>query len=303
MSITDDLMALAVPDPEPAPDRSPDTHDRHDKLVFVAASALLVVCVVLGGLWLSGLRWRTVTTPSMARTAPVGTVLITEPAKGKTLHVGEFIVFQPPTAPKTSYAHRIYSIATDGSIRTKGDLNEQPDPWTLHATDVQARVVFRFFGLGWLVKALPILLFGLLAVVLACHHWLRRSQRLPAEMVLGSLVVALTLFWLKPLVRADVLTMKVNSGTGQASLVGTGLLPVQVHAPGAHSVVLAPGQRGVLENFRISPNGQFQIHISPHLTGWLWVLLILCWLLPLLVLMAVGIGPREPAAAHRSLAD
>lgn len=273
---------------------------RHERLTFGVAALVLAGCAVLAGLWWNGLRWRTVSTPSMAESAPVGTLLITAPAKH--VHVGEFIVFHPPTAPKLTYAHRVYSIAPDGSIQTKGDLNAAPDPWTLPPQSVPARVVARLWGVGWLLRALPILLAGLLAVLTLGHYCLRPDSRLPAEVLLSSLVTALTLLWLQPLVRADVLSMQVNRGSGSAALVGTGLLPIRASAPGASPMVLRPGQSGVLTGVRVGPESHFSVHIAPALNLGLWLVLALCWLLPLIVLLAVGVEPREPSRHRSSLA-
>ncbi|MDQ2837465.1 MAG: S26 family signal peptidase [Actinomycetota bacterium] len=269
---------------------------RRDRLLLAATLALLLGCLAVGGFWLAGGRWLTVRTPSMAETAPVGTLLITRPVGQQQLRPGEFVVFQPPTEPGQRYAHRIVSIDPDGTIHTKGDLNGSVDAWVLRRSDVSGRVVARLWGLGWLLRALPVLLFGVLLVIACCRYWVRRSRRLPAEVLGVCVVVALTLLWLKPLVRADILSMTSNEDSATATVVGTGLLPIRARATGAGSISLRPGHSGVL-SVRDPATGLFQLHVGPQLSPLLWLLLVCCWLLPLAVLLAVGVRPREPSAS------
>ncbi len=49
----------------------------------------------------TGGRWLIVETPSMGRSAPVGTLLWVEPVHD--LHVGDVISFHPPGEPKITY--------------------------------------------------------------------------------------------------------------------------------------------------------------------------------------------------------
>lgn len=270
---------------------------RRDRLLLAATLALLLGCLAVGGFWLTGGRWLTVRTPSMAETAPVGTLLVTRPVGQHQLRPGEFVIFKPPTERGQRYAHRIVSIDLDGAIYTKGDLNGSVDPWVLQRSDVSGRVVARLWGVGWLLRALPVLLFGVLLVIACCRYWVQRSRRLPVEVLGVCVVVALTLLWLKPLVRADILSMTSNEDSSSAAVVGTGLLPIRARAAGAGSISLRPGQSGVLSEHDPAA-GLFQLHIGPQLSPLLWLLLACCWLLPLAVLLTVGVRPREPSASH-----
>ncbi len=270
------------------------------RLVLPAAIALLLLCLAIGGFWLSGGRWLTVRTPSMAESAPVGTLLVTEPLRDAPLHAGEFIVFRPPTDRAQRYAHRIVSITADGSIHTKGDLNSAPDPWTLHRSDIAGRVVARFWGAGRLLRALPYLLIGSLAAVACTRYWVRPAARLPVDILLISAVISLTLYWQRPLVRAEILDTRTGDGSTSAALIGTGLLPIRAHAAGAGTIALRPGERGmVVADHALS--GSVRVNIGPHLSLLLWLVLVCCWLLPLVVLVVIGVRPRELKPSRHSL--
>ena len=236
----------------------------------------------------------------MAETAPVGTLLVTRPLDSAPLKTGEFVVFHPPTSPAETFAHRIVAIDADGTVHTKGDLNGAVDPWTLRRSDVTAHVIARLWGLGWLMRVIPVLLIAGVAVFAVCHFAVRARNRLPVGVLLMSLAVAITLVWLRPLVRADVLNLHADRQNAQATLVSTGLLPVRAEAKDAGSIVLRPGQDGAL---RRSQTGEslFRVDIVAHFTPVLWLLLVCCWLLPFGVLVAVGVRPREPATSHRAL--
>jgi hypothetical protein len=268
-------------------------------LALILTTALLVICAAAGAFWLGGGRWMTVTTPSMGQTAPVGTLLLTDQIAKHPIVVGEFITFHPPGTPQETYAHRVVSIGTNGGIRTKGDLNGAIDPWTLHRSDVTGEVISHLQGVGWLVRALPALIIGTILVIALCHWCVSKTNRLPAGVVMMSLVIALTLIWFKPLVRQDLLSLQSTNGRAEATIVNTGLLPLRAHADGAGSVVLEPGQKGTLE--RPDSNREFRIDVRADLSPLMLSLLILWCLLPLAVLLLVGADPRGRPAVHRAV--
>jgi hypothetical protein len=234
-------------------------------LVALALTTLLLsICLAAGGFWLSGGRWMTVTTPSMGQTAPVGTLLLTDPIANQPITVGEFITFHPPTTPQETYAHRVVEVGPNGEMHTKGDLNDAVDPWTLHRSDVTGRVISHLQGVGWVARALPLLLIGAILVVALCHWYVSAANRLPAGVVMMSIVIALALIWFKPLVRQDMLSMQSSNGRAEATIVNTGLLPLKAHAAGAGSVVLKPGQKGTLE--RPDSKDGFRVAVSADLS-------------------------------------
>lgn len=52
------------------------------------------------------------------------------PYRERTVAPGDVIVFKP-TGSRTIVCHRVLSIDSGGCIRTRGDNNEQPDPWII----------------------------------------------------------------------------------------------------------------------------------------------------------------------------
>ncbi|MBE7163661.1 MAG: S26 family signal peptidase, partial [Williamsia herbipolensis] len=127
-------------------------------LLSIVVAGVLAAVAYVGMFVAHGGRWFVVETPSMGTEAPVGTLLWVEPVKPADLHVGDFVTFRRPDSAET-YSHRIREIHADGTISTKGAITA-PDPWTLKASDVVGRVEKRWWGIGWLVDALPILVIG-----------------------------------------------------------------------------------------------------------------------------------------------
>ncbi|MEJ2869474.1 hypothetical protein WCD74_16980 [Actinomycetospora sp. OC33-EN08] len=129
------------------------------------AVAVLAALVVLAGLvgvgswYATGGRWQVVATPSMGTAAPVGTLVLTRPAR--SVEVGDVVTYRPPVAnhPLT-VTHRVVSLAPDGSFRTRGDINGAEDPWTVGPADLVGEAAVVAPGLGWLLKALPLLASG-----------------------------------------------------------------------------------------------------------------------------------------------
>jgi hypothetical protein len=57
------------------------------------------------------------------------------------LHVGDVITYQAPTADRPTVTHRVVEILEPGQhplLRTKGDANQTPDPWTARLTRAPA---------------------------------------------------------------------------------------------------------------------------------------------------------------------
>lgn len=104
-------------------------------LVLTAAAAVVSVAAALGQV-----RVATVLTGSMTPRMPVGSLVVARPTTAEALRVGQVVMFVPP-APFTPpgnrpVVHRILALTrVDGElvVRTKGDANAAPDPWTLDA--------------------------------------------------------------------------------------------------------------------------------------------------------------------------
>lgn len=96
---------------------------------LVAAAATAIAGVASGG-W----QVRPILSGSMRPGFPVGGVVVTQRVPLDSLHVGDVVVFHIPHDPGATYVHRIVWLEHRGSellVRTKGDANTVPDPWTL----------------------------------------------------------------------------------------------------------------------------------------------------------------------------
>ncbi|MBE7162589.1 MAG: S24/S26 family peptidase [Williamsia herbipolensis] len=251
----------------------------------LASYALLAAALgfaVLVATWvLTGGHWFVVETPSMGTSAPVGTLLWVRPVgSAASLHVGDFITFHPPGSAAT-YSHRILAILPDGTIRTKGEITGA-DPWRITVHDVVGRVAMRWWDVGWLIKAAPILLLGALALVplatvvgrVAGSRW-----RLPTVMVGSSIVLSVVMVVVRPLTGAVQLPTAPGSQVARAAFVSTGVLPLQVDAGGPAAVVRA-GEVARVVAGPAGTDGRYAVHLSPAIPWWFWAVIVLASFLP-----------------------
>lgn len=266
---------------------------------------VLVVFVVFCGVWrVSGGRWERVETPSMGMVAPVGTLLWVRPVAFGSLRVGDFITFHPPGRPGVTYSHRVYARNADGTISTKGVI-PAPDPWRLGAGDVVGQVRMRWWGVGWLVAAAPVLLGGFL-VVAVVRRVLRREWRLPATMLLGAVVVTAAIVYYRPFLNAEQLAaVPVRSGGAEVTYVGTGLLPIRLSARDGASVVMRAGEVGTVRVSKADLGRRSAVSLSPAVPWWVWCGLVLSCFLPALYSLLVGFAPRpeDVPARHREVKE
>ena len=71
---------------------------------------------------------------SMTPSFHAGEVVITQPEKRTQLRVGDVVILPLPDGSGQRYLHRIVQVLTKNGevlVRTKGDNNPLPDPWTL----------------------------------------------------------------------------------------------------------------------------------------------------------------------------
>src|SRR5690348_4293534 len=88
--------------------------DIRRRYLFLRALSVLVVALLVAtpvALGLSGWRAQSMTTPSMGRTAPVGSLVITHPVAASSLHVGDIVAFHPPGRSGTTFVHRVTGIS------------------------------------------------------------------------------------------------------------------------------------------------------------------------------------------------
>ena len=265
-----------------------------------AALALLIGLIAFCGIWrLEGGRWVRVETPSMGMTAPVGTLLWVKPTDFHHLRVGDFITFHPPGHQDVTYSHRVYRINGDGTISTKGVI-PAPDPWKLTSADLVGKVEMRWWGVGWLVVAAPILIIGAF-VVAAIRALVARDWKLPVTVLLGSLVVTVAIVWFRPFLNAQQLAFAPDKhGGAVATYVGTGLLPIRLAAHGGRtgtsthgssigaSVVMRDGQVGSIRVTQADAQHRLKIDLGPAVPWWVWVCIVVICFVPALLSLLIG---------------
>jgi hypothetical protein len=261
-----------------------------------ALLAVLVCFIAFCALWrVQGGRWERVETPSMGRVAPVGSLLWVKPVAFDSLEPGDFITFRPPGTTDGTYSHRVYKRYTDGTISTKGVI-PAPDPWRLHADDVVGEVRMMWWGAGWLVVAGPMLIIGGL-IVAAVRAMLRRSWRLPATILLGSLAVTIAITWYRPFINAQQLAFaqSAHGGGADATYVGTGLLPIRLQAENGPHVDLSDGEVGSVHVTSADAGGSLRIDLKPAIPMWWWIALVGICFVPALYSLIIGLPPRPEA--------
>jgi len=264
--------------------------------------AVLLAFIAFSLVWRAeGGRWERVETPSMGTVAPVGTLLWVKPVDFASLRPGDFITFHPPGSKGAIYSHRVYKRYADGSISTKGVI-PAPDPWRLRAGDVVGSVRMHWWGVGWIVTAAPVLIIGGL-IVAAVRSMLKRSWRLPATIILGSLVLTVAIGWYRPFVNAQQLAFapSAHGGGADATYVGTGLLPIRLQAQGGPHVDLRDGEVGTVHVSSVDKDGRLRVSLRPAIPMWWWIVLVLVCFVPALYSLLIGLPPLsaedESAAA------
>lgn len=255
------------------------------------APILAIAAVVAGGAWAWSAGWRVlvITTPSMSPALSVGAAVLTHPGMA---HRGDVIAFHPPGDPHL-YAHRVVQVLSGPRYRTKGDNNPLPDAWVIPASRVVGVVRAVVPGLGWLLRAMPIL-GACLAATAAAVLWASRAPRTqrpigwlwPAGLAVG---LAVSAWVLKPLVRIQ----EITATPAGLRAVNTGLLPLSTSGPGAHLTV-APGHL-----FQIpARGGMAAAHFGADVPIWAWAVVIAICLAP--VASATWWTFREPGPGSQA---
>lgn len=142
------------------------------EFIGIIVVVLLMTMVVLAML-APRFGWRadTVLSGSMEPALPVGCVQVTRPVNVEDLVVGDIITFRSPTNGALM-SHRVAAVEQGEAyrFRTKGDANEDVDPYLIPAENVVGRVCFKVAHAGRVVEYLksPIgfILLGLLGIAL-----------------------------------------------------------------------------------------------------------------------------------------
>lgn len=128
---------------------------------ILRAALLLPVLLLLAigvGPRTGAYRTVTVLTGSMRPSMPPGSLLVVVPVDPSKLAVGDVVTFEAPTPEHQVVTHRIIEIVERGPhpvIRTQGDANPAPDPWSARLTASPAwRVVAAAPALGSGIRVL-----------------------------------------------------------------------------------------------------------------------------------------------------
>jgi signal peptidase I len=263
--------------------------------VLCGVVALAIVGTLVAALLFlaNGGRWFVVATPSMGTAAPVGTLVLSRPTTVADLHVGDIISFHPPTAPSQTYTHRVAAISAAGGITTRGDINGSADGWMLHQADLIGKASWIAPGLGWLVRGLPLLVLGFAVVILITRFVRSLQWRAALRIIGGALVVSLAAIILRPFTGIVLLQTSMDQHRAVARVVSTGLLPIRVQAKDGTDVNLLTGQTGIVSIPTYLKHNYYQLDSALHLDFWGWVLFFLVCCIPLIVVLIVGLPPKE----------
>lgn len=117
--------------------------------------AFILAIVMVGSaaiLFAPHLGWRidNVLSGSMSPAITVGSAVVTQPVDVRTIDVGDVITYRSPRNGEVT-THRVVEIKSEipRTFITKGDANEDVDPYTVPATNVEGKIVFDVPLLGY----------------------------------------------------------------------------------------------------------------------------------------------------------
>jgi len=115
-----------------------------------------------------GWRVDAVLSGSMEPHLKVGSLVITRSVEPETVAVGDIITFRPATNGETMITHRVTGVGHSSSLyfETKGDANEDPDPFTVPARNLVGEVCFHVPYWGFATEFLKTPLGFLFAVII-----------------------------------------------------------------------------------------------------------------------------------------
>lgn len=273
---------------------------------LVIGGALTALCIALVWWWAIGGTWKTVSTPSMGRAAPVGTLLWVQPVDTGDVEVGDVITFRTPAGwmaetgtdavHQQTYTHRVVGQNSDGSLRTKGDVNASEDPWSVQDGDIVGRVAARWWNVGWLVDALPLLIFGGIAWWVLTAVLASSRSRAPLRVLGAAVLAAAAIYLVNPLFGATQLSfVPLGEPGAEATYVGTGMMPVRLEADGARAQVIAAGDERSIVAPRADDDDRYRVRVVPTIPWQTWVVVAAACLAPAVWSVIAGV---EPAPAH-----
>ena len=128
-------------------------------IVLMAAAFIMFITPRFG--------WRVdvVLSGSMEPQVHVGSVVVTRPLNIESVNIGDIITFRSPQNGKLT-THRVISVTSSPSLilHTKGDANEDADPFIVGSQSVVGKVCFNIAYLGYVIQFIKSRLGLLLAV-------------------------------------------------------------------------------------------------------------------------------------------
>ena len=240
-------------------------------LTVLGLLAVVAVWLLHGG------RLYVVESPSMGTRAPVGSLVVVSPATVSEVHVGDVVTVRPGGRDAV-WTHQVRAIHPDGTLSTRGRISG-PDPWRIGEDQLigRSRVVR---GLGWLVKAGPLLLVSGLLLGLAVRRVPRRL-RLPLGIIGATAALSAAVVVYQPLQGADQLRLAAQDGGAVGSWVNTGLLPLRL-APlsGEPSQLIDSGEVADFRFEHPSAGGRYGVRFSPQVPWQMWAGIVAACLLP-----------------------
>ena len=111
-------------------------------LGFTLVILLMVVAVFIYLAPHLGWRVDAVLSGSMEPRLQVGSLVVTRPVEAETIVAGDIITFRPSTVGENLITHRVISIGQSSPLyfKTKGDANDNPDPFTVPARNLVGKI-------------------------------------------------------------------------------------------------------------------------------------------------------------------
>lgn len=124
----------------------------------VLGAAIACVLVVGVGPRLGLYRLMVVLGPSMGRTLPLGSLVVSTPEPSRDIAVGQIISFHSPVGDHQVETHRVVRVLSGGAhpiVWTRGDANATRDPWTARVDSTTVwRVRGDLPGVGYAIRLL-----------------------------------------------------------------------------------------------------------------------------------------------------
>jgi signal peptidase I len=156
----------------------------------VCALIFLTFAVTAGIAWQKGYRIYVIHTGSMTPSLRPGDAVLDRPAP-TTVAIGEVVTFGVNSGPDSVVTHRVNAIDADG-IKTKGDANRTPDPWTVKPSDVVGSKVATLPYMGYVLvylqhpKGIASIITTTLALILLWQLFFPMSQASDDSLQVGT---------------------------------------------------------------------------------------------------------------------